>query len=559
MKNTFFSGKTSRTNILTIITVVVILLVFLVNLLLTYFGKEAQIIVDLTPEGLYSLTGKMKEYCDGVLNAKGEDGAEKDIEIEILFCADPDVLMSSARLRPTYFMALQLRNTFDEITVKTVNAAANPAMVSQYLTNSRQKMNASDMVISSGGRYLIADISTFWTENAFSYNGEYRMASMLSSITAKDAPAVYFTSNHGESYFDVNNPDSEMSREYSALYDLIRERGLEVKTIDLSDPEIEAVPDDCALIIINNPTSDFVFDSDSLGSFYYRSELEKIDRFLSSHAGAIIVNKAYDVRLPVLEDYLLEWGIAFGEGVVKDEGNSPAGVDKNGATLWGTYDIDSVGGAYYYDYAELSSAPKMLFTESGYVYGSFVDDTITEPGGHNSQRVYSHFITTTDKALAYERVDSTLTVPGVVEGAKALAAMTTRTDLNTSTSETMYSYVFASNSEKFFSNDILANGSYANYNILAALISNISRDVRYASIELGGTSLNSPSYGGKQTVSTTLNKTDTKVYDPATKDVIKVNYAFGATQQTVFTVIVSAVPVTVLVLGVIMFIRRRNL
>jgi hypothetical protein len=117
----------------------------------------------------------------------------------------------------------------------------------------------------------------------------------------------------------------------------------------------------------------------------------------------------------------------------------------------------------------------------------------------------------------------------------------------------------ASNSESFFSNDILSNGSYANYNILAALISNISRDVRYASIDLGGTSLNSPSYGGKQTVSTTLKNTDTKIYDPATKDVIKVNYAFGTVQQTVFAIVAAAAPVAALALGIIMFIRRRNL
>ncbi len=557
MKNSIFSGKTSRTKIITFITVIAIILIFALNLLLTYFAREGQMFVDLTPEGLYSLTGKMVEYCSDVLDGK-EGGVERDINVRILFCADPDVLVGSSVLRPSYFMALQLRNRFgNAITVETVDAVGNPALVAQYCTASRQEIRATDMIVSYDGRYMIADLTTFWTENSFSYNGEYRMASILASITAKDAPSVYFTSGHGEEYFDINNPDSEMSRKYSSLYDLITERGLEIKTIDLSDPEINEVPSDCALIIVNNPKTDFVYDENSLSSFYYRSELEKIDRFLASHSGAIIVNKAYDVKLPVLEDYLKEWNIVFGDGVVKDETNSPVGIDENGTALWGVYDIDSVGGAYYYEYANLASSPRMLFTNSGYVYNLNPDSTITEPGGHNTQRIYSSFIGTTDNAVAYK--DATSTVFASDKGFKSLAAMTTRTCLDTSTAETTYSYVFASNSEDFLSNNMLANSSYANYNVLSSLISNISRTDRYASIDLGGTSLNSPSYGGKQLVSTTLSATTNKVYDPATKQVVKVNYAFGTTQQVIFTILAAALPTMALVMCLVMFIKRRNL
>lgn len=558
MNNSIFSGKTSRTKIITIITVIAIILLFALNLLLTYFGMQTQMLLDLTPEGFYSLTGKMVEYCADVLDGEEENGESRDINVRVLFCADPDVLVGSSTLRPTYFMALQLRNRFGgAITVETVNAEANPALVAQYCTASRQKIRATDMIVSYNGRYMIADLRTFWTENSFSYNGEYRMASILASITAKEAPAVYFTTNHGEEYFDAENPTGEMSKKYSTLYDLVTERGLVIKTIDLSDPAITEVPSDCALIVINNPKTDFVFDEDSLDSFYYRSELEKIDRFLCSHAGAIIVNKPYDVKLPVLEDYLMEWGIVYGDGVVKDESNAPVGVDENGAALWGVYDIDSIGGAYYYEYANLASSPRMLFTNSGYVYNLNPDSMITEPGGHNTQRIYSSFIGTTDKAMAYENVGSSVLTSG--EGFKSLAAMTTRTSLNTETAETTYSYVFASSSEDFLSNTLLANSSYANYNVLASLMSNLSRTDRYASIELGGTSLNSPSYGGKQMVSTTLTSTDTNVYDTETKKIIKVNYAFGTAQVVTFTTIVAAIPVSLLVVGIVMYIKRRNL
>ena len=94
---------------------------------------------------------------------------------------------------------------------------------------------------------------------------------------------------------------------------------------------------------------------------------------------------------------------------------------------------------------------------------------------------------------------------------------------------------------------------------MASVISNISRTDRYATIELGGLSLNSPSFGGKQMASTTLSDTPSKVYSWDAKEVIKYNKGLSGTAIVLYTIVVMAVPVAALALGITVFIKRKFL
>ena len=91
------------------------------------------------------------------------------------------------------------------------------------------------------------------------------------------------------------------------------------------------------------------------------------------------------------------------------------------------------------------------------------------------------------------------------------------------------------------------------------VVSGISRTDRYASIELGGLSANSPSYGGKQTLSTAMKDTSWKVYSADAKEVIETNSAMTESLKTTYTVIIMCVPAIVLILGIAVFIRRKYL
>ena len=68
-----------------------------------------------------------------------------------------------------------------------------------------------------------------------------------------------------------------MSKSLASFADLLNERGLEIKLLDISKlADDEDIPADCALLIINNPKNDFAFDTDRENDFSYVSDIEKI-------------------------------------------------------------------------------------------------------------------------------------------------------------------------------------------------------------------------------------------------------------------------------------------
>ena len=558
MKRSLFRGKSTRTKLFTVITVLLVLTLLAVNLIVTYFGDLRLWQIDLTPEGFYGMSDLMEDTVEGIVTAKDSDGNKRlKHPVKITFCTDPDVLQGSMDLRPTYFMALEMQKKHpDDFVVETVNVSVNPAAVATYKTTSRDTITGADMIISYGGKYRVVDITNFWTENHFSYNGEYRMATLIASLTAVDLPVAYFLVGHGETVYDPENPDSEMSLSTAALADLIADCGMAIKTLDLS--KVDRVPEDCSLLIINSPTSDFTLEEDKLDSFYYVSDTEKLDRYLVSHEGAIIVNKGHEVELPVLENFLAEWGIVFGDAVVKDETSCIYNPDssKHGKDVIAVYDKDeaSLGYAYYGSYSALSSAPSMVFGNTGYLYCSFENsDKIAEPGTLNGSRDYASFIGTTDKAVSYIE-ENVRDENG--EGKKTLAAMAVRSYLDDYTGETEYSYVFCTNSRDFFSNDILGNSTYANYDVMRNVINNISRTDVYADIDLGGISGNSQSMGGKWSISTTLSAIGEEKYN-ADGSFAHYNKAITAKAMIWFTVLAMVAPTVALVSGIVVFIKRK--
>lgn len=558
MRNTLFKGKSTRTKIYTVITVVSICLLFALNLGLSYLCGQNLLIVDLTPEGFYTLSDTMEEVCHEILDPD-ENGNVK--QIKITFCTDPDYLIGNDKYRTTYFMALALQKKFDNVTVKTVNVALDPTAVSMYRTTSRDTISASDVIVSYGAKYKIADMTGFWmtasdTGETFSYNGEYRMASILASLTAINQPVAYFTTGHGETYYDPKNPDSENSKATATLADLLAERGLKIDTIDMTSAQ--KIPDDCVLLIINNPTVDFSYDEDRLDEYKYVPETEVLDRYLIKDYGAIIVNKSHEVDLPVLEGFLGEWGIGFGDELVYDPDNSLFSIgesEADGSVFTGVYDSnqDNFGSAYYGSYASLSSSPRMVFKNTGYLYCTFDNgEAMTEHGNKHGARDYTPFIGTSENAYNYVGTATDT-------GEKTLMAAAVRSNLDPITAERAYSYIFCTNSADFFSNDVLGNSSYANYDIMASVISNISRTDKYATTDLGGLTLNSSSVGGKRCVSTDLSDSPVDILSADMTKVIGTKKGISQSDIIAFTVVVMAVPVAVIVLGIVMFVKRKFL
>ncbi len=540
-------GRGGRARLFMLISVFALVFVILFNLLITYVGLHNSMYIDTTPEGLYSLSDAMKRECDFIDELDNDERC-----VKITFCADPDILIASEYTRVTYFMALKLASRYKNLEVETVNVEYNPTALSQYKSTSLKTINQSDVIVSYGDRYRIVSANRFWVTTSddvlWSYNGEYRMASLIKSVTAVDRPAAYFITDHGESYYDINNPESEMSVDNAYIYDLIEERGMQVKTLEISS--VDAVPEDCVLLIINNPKTDFLFDKDRIDELGYISDTEKLDRYLIDRQGAIMVARDYQSTFPVLDAFLREWGFAFGDSGVIDSENYMTRDDNAFSDVIGEFnnDEDSYGYAIYGDLADIGTAPPMVFSDAGYIECSYPgSDSVPEDGTLTTGRNYASLIDTYDTAQS-QKLGSDGLLGTDREGKLTLAATSTRIYLDSVTAEKEYSYVFCANSSKFFSSDVLGNLSYSNYDVVSSLVENIARIDDFASMELGGISGNSQNVGGKQLIDTSLSAT-------ATGD----KYPFKTQTAIGFTVAIMLVPVAVLVCGIIVSVRRKFL
>ena len=551
-------GKSTRTKIFTVITILVVVLTIALTLVLNYVGMQNTLFLDLTHEGLYTLTDVMKKECAFV--------EELDEKIEIIFCTDPDRLISQTVTRVTYYMSVMLDNAFENVEVRTVNAALNPTAVSKYKTTSLKELSASDIIIAYGDRYRVVNAEVFWLRNTydeiFSYNGEYKMASLFKSVSAYNSAGTataYFLTGHGETYYDEANPDE--NRELLNFIHSLEDAGLKIKNLDLS--AVDSIPADCALLIINNPTSDFEPEPGMENSFEYVSPLEKIDRYLVSNYGSLIVAKDFERELPLLEEFLGEWGFEFVNALVKDESNNVEDAENTHSQIIGSYntDEDSYGMAIYSEYVKLGSAPKFIVPNTGYIKCTYgVEQLVTENGADKISRIYSPFLFTSDKAIAYSKdADGYGGTVHTNAGRKDLVGVTVRKQLNDETRENKYSYVMCANSADFLTNAFIGSSAYANYDILSATALNATRSDEHASMELGGSSLNSPSYGGKIIMSTTITTTGEDIYDKDPSTPIKHNYGISTPEIVLYSIFIFLVPVTIAVVGIVIRIKRKYL
>ena len=294
----------------------------------------------------------------------------------------------------------------------------------------------------------------------------------------------------------------------------------------------------------------------------YLSEVEKLDKYLINEQGALMVARDYhkDLELAYLDGFLSEWGFKFGSSIVTDSESSIEGIDTGIIAAYET-DSSSVANGIYKELASVGTSPKPIVNNTGYITPGFIEDGAqSEAGAGTVTRSYHTFLSTSEAANAYVFTDgegyanrSAVDKKGKMD----IAALSVRSVTDDTSAETTYSFVFCAASGDFFSSDTLGNDAYSNYDVVSSLTNTISKVDVYASLELGGTSLNSSSVGGKMIFEDTIYDYDNPVYDYSAQVEIGTKWGLGTGAKVVYTVIFAAPAVAALVLGIYVCIKRR--
>ena len=495
------------------VTVAVIAAVLALNVLFSFVADRFMWQVDSTvtkytsrPEvSMYTPTEEFMEVVRDYaipmvreMNARREANGEEPITINVKFCSERDKVYAVDKLRLVQYTALALQKEFpDAVKVEYLNIEKNPSQVQKYKATSSSNIYAHQIIFEFGTEYRVCSYDYFYLKNdageQWAYNGEQKIASLLMALTRAESPIAAFITNHGEA---MENCES--------LRNLVHRAGFDVVTIDLSRDEI---PADCRLLISYDPQADFL----GLGNPAFvegdQSEIDKLDRFLDQAYSFMLFVDADTPELPVLEEYMEEWGITVGraenaEGeldnlLIRDQQSK---LDKDGYVPLAEYVTAGGGASITSDMRSVAYPAKVVFPNAvaiamsdsykkthvvpddtngvteAYTYGSYYRNGVTR---------YFHDVFKTTAGASLEAFGKQYQVATDLNRFHYMTlSIESRTVMETnylSTQEPSYVAVFGST--EFASDTILDSASYGNADVLTATLRHMGREVMPADLE----------------------------------------------------------------------------
>lgn len=454
MKNNFLSTRSfKRGTLATVITALVIAIVIVVNVIIYALGVQYGFYIDMTSEDLFTLSDATKNILSGI-----------DSEIRITFCHDPDYIETgSETLRNVYYTAREMAQEYSNIKIQFVNLYKNPTAVSKYMLSASTAIYQTSIIVESGPvdspEFRVFRPAAFYIANedgdVWAYNAEETFVSAFLSVTATDLPVACFTLGHGETISED-------------LVNVVAKAGYDVRTVDLST---EDIPADTRLIIMNAPLYDLP-DALSAGEV---NEATKLEKYLADF-GSLMVFVSPDAapRLTNLAQFLDQWGIVIGGGVVRDSSAHSLQASEYATIAGYSQNTDTVGYSLAKEIATVDAAAKTIVEYASPISFSQSFLAVTDDDGNytgayakyanNSSRDVSAVLTSSFDAVIMQdgkQTDSS--------GSYILMALSREVRIKTEGSysnEDFSSYVLVAATTNFSDSKYINSNSYANKDLL---------------------------------------------------------------------------------------------
>ncbi len=331
------------------LTAGVVAVVLLLNIAATALCSGFLWYIDLSPESyyniyigdteeksgtMYTLMDETVNYLDQIIEDANAKRAKDDpVRVEIIFCADPDLLRGMEQMRYVYLTALNLQKQFpDTIQVSYRDVWNNPSSVGEFCTTSYTKIYQTDVIVTSGSEFRVNPVRSFYAYDSdaaqavpAAYNGQKWFVKQILDVTGAEAPICCLTTNHGEPFAGLDLSRRDTWGEYRVFMNAIEDAGYELRFLNL---ETDEIPENCRLIITFDPQKDFA--SSFQDTSVKESETVRLDKFLDKAYSFMVFVDASTPHLPNLEGYLERWGIEF----MREKGKNEAGE-----TVMGSYQV----------------------------------------------------------------------------------------------------------------------------------------------------------------------------------------------------------------------------
>ena len=352
-KKSASDGKVFRSGLYSAaITAAVIAAVVLLNLLVRAIPSKYTEF-DLSEAGLYTLGDSSKQVAREL---------SQDVTIYYL-CETGNEDQIISKLLDKYAAESS------HITWELKDPAVYPTFAAQY---GAQEASSGSVILVSGDQNVVLDASDlydydysdYYTTGTYSvtFAGENEITSAIYRLTSGEHKHAYYTTNHGEQTLT------------DSLTDALDAQNIDAQPLDLLT---STIPEDCDLLIINAPTTDF-----SAGDGLV-DEISQLQDYLAAGGKLLLTSSVY-AQTPQLDAVLAQFGLARAEGMVV-EGDSSKALYNSAWSLLPDYgtptESTALNGVNTSTHVMLSVAQGITVTE--------IEDVTAEPLLNSSSSAYA--------------------------------------------------------------------------------------------------------------------------------------------------------------------------
>lgn len=239
---------------------------------------------DISTSRIYEISDTTREYLDQL---------DKDVTITVV-AADENI-----DYRLSHFLDLYTALS-DRLTQDKVDPVAYPSALTEYDCEENsvvvQCEDTDQSYVIPMDEILVPDsyYLYYYNETVYSeFDGDGQLTSAIDSVVSNASHKVYRVTNHNE---------ADLGSEISAL---LTKNHFSVK--DLSLLLDGGIPDDCEVLILNQPTRDLAKD-----------ELEMIQKYLKQGGQVSLLLASEDFDHPNLDTLLKEYGLKLAGGYAGD-------------------------------------------------------------------------------------------------------------------------------------------------------------------------------------------------------------------------------------------------
>lgn len=264
----------------TVIMVVIIAIVIAANVMFSKLPTAARNI-DVSSNNLYSIGDTTHSVLDGLKNdveiivIKDKESTDKRISTLLAKYAD-----YSDHIKVTYKDPVLYPSV-----LTTYDTEENNIVIKCDTTNKTTKVAFSDIIVTSTSYYG----STYET----SFDGEGQLTKAIDYVSNENNKLIYTISGHGESDLGKN------------ISELISKSNFNVKSVNLLVDN--GIPDDCDMLICNQPTKDLADD-----------ELKLLREYMENGGKMTVVLADTTTETPNFDALMADYGISKVNGYIAD-------------------------------------------------------------------------------------------------------------------------------------------------------------------------------------------------------------------------------------------------